>query len=134
MAPLTPPLRSFHTTLHTLHLSLMNDIETPSSKGLVAQWKRIRLRIWGLQVRSLPSSSFYWLDYFTLIPFNFYNLYILLYIYFFIYIYIYIYFFIYLFIYIFIYISMYVFISIFLYFYISIFLYSFIPLFLYSFI
>ena len=27
--------------------------------GLVAQWKRIRLRIWGLQVRSLPSSSFY---------------------------------------------------------------------------
>ena len=37
----------------------MNDIETPSSKGLVAQWKRIRLRIWGLQVRSLPSSCFF---------------------------------------------------------------------------
>ncbi len=27
--------------------------------GPVAQWKRIRLRIWGLQVRSLPGSSFY---------------------------------------------------------------------------
>ena len=26
--------------------------------GLVAQWKRTRLRIWGLQVRSLPSSPF----------------------------------------------------------------------------
>ena len=25
----------------------------------MAQWKRIRLRIWGLQVRSLPGSSFY---------------------------------------------------------------------------
>ncbi len=27
--------------------------------GPVAQWKRIRLRIWGLQVRSLPGSPFY---------------------------------------------------------------------------
>ena len=59
MALLPPTHRSFPTPEHTLSLSLMNDIETRSSKGLVAQWKRIRLRIWGLQVRSLPSSCFF---------------------------------------------------------------------------
>ena len=58
---------------HTQHiiiyytLQIFNFFETCSNimffinvfVGPVAQWKRIRLRIWGLQVRSLPGSSFY---------------------------------------------------------------------------
>ena len=42
-----------------IQTSLKYDSLTNTFVGPVAQWKRIRLRIWGLQVRSLPGSPFY---------------------------------------------------------------------------